>query len=90
MPDRNHFSPLTDGHIPVETDRDERKDFYQQTYPVTSLCTCIAGVALIFGGLWLMQYSGHFLWGTFFIVVGLCLFIYGLGGVFDFVEITTK
>jgi hypothetical protein len=85
-----HLPPLANGDTAVENDRKQSKPFNQEPYPVASFCTCIVAAALVFGGLCLMQYSDHFLWGGSLVVSGLCMFVYGLDGIFDFMEIATK
>ncbi len=90
MSSRNLFSPLANSHISVESNGKQSKPLNQEPYHVASFCTSIIAAALVFCVLCFMHHSDHFLWGGFLVVSGLCVFVYGLNGIFDFLEITTK
>jgi len=84
------FPPLPDSHISIENDREEGEPLNKKPYPVASLCACMAGMALGFGAFWLMRYDDHFWFGLFLLLVSPCVFIYGLNGIFDVLEINTQ
>src|SRR6202043_3327203 len=78
-----HFTPLAYSYISVERNSEERQPFHQEPYPVAPLGAVALGMALGLYGFWLLQYSDNFLLGLLFLVIGLCVFICGLDGLFD-------
>jgi hypothetical protein len=86
----NLFSPLAHGHIPIEHYGKKSKPFHRQPYPVTSLGAVVFGLALGFCAFWLMHESNHFYFGLFLLLISTCIFVYGLNGIFDVMEINTQ
>jgi hypothetical protein len=90
MPSLDHFSPHTDGYVPVSNDCQERQKLNRKSSYIAAFCTAFAGAALALSGIVLME-SGKYLWGWMLLVlVGFGIFIYGVNGIFDFIEATTE
>ena len=87
---RNLFPPLADSHVAIENHGKESQPFHKQPYPVASLCAVVFGLALGFCAFWLMHESNHFYFGLFLLLISTCIFVYGLNGIFDVMEINTQ
>ena len=86
----NLFSPLAHGHISIENYGKESQPFRHQPYPVPSLSAVVFGLALGFCAFWLMQESDHFYFGLLLLLISACVFVYGLNGIFDVMEVNTE
>jgi hypothetical protein len=86
----NLFSPLSDSHIAIENDGKESQPLHKQPYSIPSLCAVVFGPALGFCALWLMHEGDYFYFGLLLLLIGVCIFVYGLDGIFDVMEINTQ